>query len=314
MAQQDKVGDFISKDEAERLLFIYASVKKEIRGDQPLSVSVIDIPRIAIRAIGCFARVGCQHDWATSFRLAYWAVRDSLVRNTRLLFPIRYPYSRLRLTFGLRPMSYLWGLDRGVPIHRHYVEEFLQEFSSDIRGHSLEFQEDSYMSRFGGDRVTKKDILHKEYDNPNATIVADLTKRNHISSEQFDCIICTYVLNIICDVDNVVSELYRMLKPGGVLLVAVPQASMSATYWHDLWRWTAEGFHLQLARFFGEANITVRAYGNSLTAAGDIRGLVTDEFTRAQLDYHDPRFGIVVCARAVKRTAAENAKSQATAV
>ena len=211
-------------------------------------------------------------------------------------------------------MSYLWGLDRGVPIHRHYVEEFLQEFSSDIRGHSLEFQEDSYMSRFGGDRVTKKDILHKEYDNPNATIVADLTKRNHISSEQFDCIICTYVLNIISDVDNVVSELYRMLKPGGVLLVAVPQASMSATYWHDLWRWTAEGFHLQLARFFGEANITVRAYGNSLTAAGDIRGLVTDEFTRAQLDYHDPRFGIVVCARAVKRTAAENAKSQATAV
>ena len=63
MAQQDKVGDFISKDEAERLLFIYASVKKEIRGDQPLSVSVIDIPRIAIRAIGCFARVGCQHGW-----------------------------------------------------------------------------------------------------------------------------------------------------------------------------------------------------------------------------------------------------------
>ena len=77
---------------------------------------------------------------------------------------------------------------------------------------------------------------------------------------------------------------------------------MCAPYWHDLWRWTPEGFHLQLAKFFGEPNITVRAYGNSLTAAGDIRGLVTDEFTKAQLDYHDPRFGIVVCARAVKPT------------
>ena len=102
------------------------------------------------------------------------------------------------------------------------------------------------------------------------------------------------------------AELYRILKPGGVLLAAVPQANMSAPYWHELWRWTPEGFHLQLAKFFGAANITVRAYGNSLTAAGDIRGLVTDEFTRAQLDYHDPRFGIVVCARAVKATATQD--------
>ena len=46
-------------------------------------------------------------------------------------------------------MSYLWGFDRGVPIHRHYVEQFLREFASDIRGHSLEFQDDSYTSRFG---------------------------------------------------------------------------------------------------------------------------------------------------------------------
>ena len=84
--------------------------------------------------------------------MAYWGVRDLLVRNTRLLFPIRYPYAHLRLGFGLRPMSYLWGLDRGVPIHRHYLEQFLREFSSDIRGHSLEFQEDSYTSRFGADQ------------------------------------------------------------------------------------------------------------------------------------------------------------------
>ena len=152
------------------------------------------------------------------------------------------------------------------------------------------------------DRITKSDILHKEHGNPNATIVADITTPNDISSDQFDCIICTYVLNLIGDVDKALAELCRMLKPGGVLLAAVPQASMSAPYWHELWRWTPEGFHLQLAKFFDAPNITVRAYGNSLTAAGDIRGLVTDEFTKAQLDYHDPRFGIVVCARAVKST------------
>lgn len=299
------------KDESERLLFIYASLKEEIK-DQRLALA--NLPHIFTCAMGGLGRVGYQHGWATSLRMLYWGVRDLLVKNTRLLFFIRYPYAHLRIGIGLRPMSYLWGVDRGVPIHRHYVEQFLQEFSYDIRGHGLEFQEDSYTSRFGADRIIKSDILEKESGNPNATIVADITKPNDIPSAKFDFIICTYVLHLISDVDAALSELWRMLKPGGVLLAAVPQVHMAAPYWHELWRWTPEGFNLQLARSFGQANITVRAYGNSLTAAGDIRGLVADEFTKAQLDYHDPRFGIVVCARAVKRTAAENAKSQATAV
>jgi predicted SAM-dependent methyltransferase len=38
-------------------------------------------------------------------------------------------------------------------------------------------------------------------------------------------IICTHVLHIIADLDTAIWELYRILKPGGVLLVAVPQAT-----------------------------------------------------------------------------------------
>ena len=55
MAKPRKVGDSMLKDEAERLLFIYASLKKEIR-DQPLSVS--NIPHILTRAIGCLRSRG----------------------------------------------------------------------------------------------------------------------------------------------------------------------------------------------------------------------------------------------------------------
>src|SRR5262249_37051983 len=107
----------MSKDESELVLFIYASLKEEI-GDQPLSIS--SAPRTLTRAVVCLTRLGYQHGWTMSLRMAYWGVRNILVRNSRLLFPIRYPYSRLRLALGLRPMSYLWGLDRGIPIHRHY--------------------------------------------------------------------------------------------------------------------------------------------------------------------------------------------------
>jgi hypothetical protein len=55
-----------------------------------------------------------------------------------------------------------------------------------------------------------------------------------------------------------------------------------------------------LAKVFGKENLTVKAYGSSLTAAGEIRGVVAHEFTELILSYHDPRFAVEVCARACK--------------
>jgi SAM-dependent methyltransferase/glycosyltransferase involved in cell wall biosynthesis len=208
--------------------------------------------------------------------------------------------ARARLGAGLEPLSCLWGYDRGMPIHRYYLEQFLREFAGDIRGHCLEFQNPGYTPRFGGTAVEKLDILHLDHSNPLATIVADLTKPNEIPSNQFDCIICTHVLHVIADVGKAVAEIYRILKPGGVLLAVVPHVSMCDPGFHELWRFTPEGLGLILAKGFGEQNVTVRAYGNSLTAAGEIRGLVAGEFRTTALNYHDPRFAVEVCARARK--------------
>jgi SAM-dependent methyltransferase len=299
MSKPENSGQSMWGYDSEQLLLIYSSMKKELK-DRPLALS--NMPHILVRSMRYCIQLGRQRGWMTGFRMACWGLRDLVVRNTNLLFPVRYPYARSRFAFGIQPLSYLWGLDRGVPVHRYYLRQFIQEFSSDIRGHCLEFQEDSYSSQFGENRITKIDILHKEGNNPNATIIADITKSNNIPSNLFDCIICTYVLNVIFEVDEAISELYRMLKPGGVLLVAVPQFTMLAIQWHDVWRFTPEGLYRVLTKVFGSDDVRVRAYGNSLTAAGDIRALVADEFTKAELEYYDPRFAIVVCARAVKRS------------
>ena len=91
-----------------------------------------------------------------------------------------------------------------------------------------------------------------------------------------------------------------MLKPGGTLLVAVPHISMCGPRSHEIWRFTPEGLSTVLGTSFGGENVTVRAYGNSLTAAGELRGLVADEFTENELNHQDPRFAVEVCARATK--------------
>jgi hypothetical protein len=94
--------------------------------------------------------------------------------------------------------------------------------------------------------------------------------------------------------------MHRILKPGGVLLVAVPHISMCDPAEHELWRFTPEGLAVVLAKAFSAKNVTVRAYGNSLSAAGELRGLVAHEFSDVTLNYCDPRFAVEVCARAYK--------------
>jgi SAM-dependent methyltransferase len=209
--------------------------------------------------------------------------------------------ARVQLTVGVQPIRRRESLDSRTLINRYYLEQFLQEFSSDVFGHCLEFLDDHYTSHIGGDRITKLDIIHKDEGNKKAAIIADLTKPNHIPGDQFDCIICTYVLHVIFDLDRAVSELYRILKPGGVLLVAVPNIGRCHPHWHEIWRFTPEGLHLVLARAFGAENVSVRAYGNSLTAAGAIRGLAAHEFTKAELNFHTPESPVGVFARARKQ-------------
>src|SRR5262249_15267843 len=173
------------------------------------------------------------------------------------------PYERHRLGKGVEPLSYLWGTHRGYALCRYYLEQFLWEFAADIRGPRLEFHEDWYTTHIGGASVTKLDILHLDDSKPQATVIADLTKPNDIPDDRFDCIVCTHVLHVIYELDRAVAELCRILKPGGVLLVAVPHVSMCDPGWHELWRFTEEGLSRVLAKAFGGGDVTTRAYGNS---------------------------------------------------
>jgi len=92
----------------------------------------------------------------------------------------------------------------------------------------LEIGDADYTRKFGGKRVTHSDVLHVADRDPPATIVADLTAAEHIPSNAFDCAIVTQTLHLIYDVRAAIGTLYRILKPGGVLVVnssLVPQKS-----------------------------------------------------------------------------------------
>jgi SAM-dependent methyltransferase len=213
-----------------------------------------------------------------------------------------------RVGFGslrrLTPISRHFGFDRGLPIDRYYIESFLSRRANDIRGHVLEIGDNAYTHRMGGDRVTRSDVLHVEEDNPKATYVADLSRADHLPSDTFDCIILTQTFPFIYDVRAAIKTLYRILKPGGVVLVTTPGITQIVRWdmekWRQYWSLTTQSAQRLFAEVFPADSVTVDAHGNVLTAAAFLYGLATQELLQEELDYHDPDYEVIITVRAVK--------------
>lgn len=204
----------------------------------------------------------------------------------------------------LEPVSRAFGTDRGLAIDRYYVEHCLDAHHADIRGRVLEIGEDTYTRRFGGDRVTRSDILHVHDRNRRATIVGDLADAPHIPDASFDCIILTQTLQLVFDLQAAMRTLHRILAPGGVLLVTVPGISQVAvnSEWGKTWYWafTALALERLLREHMRAEKVDIRLHGNVLASTGLLYGLASEELLPEELDALDPEYQVIIVARAIK--------------
>ena len=178
------------------------------------------------------------------------------------------------------------------------MEKFLARHADDIRGDVLEIQDRMYTTKFGGDRVTKSDILHVDASNPLATIVADLTAADHVPTDSFDCIICVQTIQMIFDIPAALRHLHRLLKPGGTLLLTthgISQLDASAIdRWGEYWRLTSRSTRTLLEAEFDEGRVEVEAHGNVLSAIALLHGITVAELRTRELDHHDPVYELIV--------------------
>jgi SAM-dependent methyltransferase len=227
--------------------------------------------------------------------------RRALVRLTR--WP---PVGWVR--FGdlrrLTPVSPDFGAERGLPIDRYYIQAFLARHTGDVRGHVLEIGDDTYTRQYGGDRVTRSDVLHVAERRPKVTLIGDLTQADHIASATFDCIILTQTLQYIYHLTAAVRTVHRILKPGGVVLVTVPGISKISRYdmdrWGSYWSFTSCSVQRLFEEVFPPDKLEVNAYGNVLTAVASLEGLAAQELKQRELEAADPDYEMVVTVRVVK--------------
>lgn len=226
--------------------------------------------------------------------------RVSQERRQRLGWRVRRlrrpPWFLLRRT---TPLSWKWGWDRGTTIARYYIEQFVEQNRSAIRGRALEVGELRYAARYGAD-VEHADVIDVWPENPRATIVADLAAADSVPSETFDCFILVQTLQYIYDVRSAVRHVHRIMRPGGVVLCTLPAVSRVGEGHLEIecWRFTVASARALFGDVFGLDRIEVESFGNASTGIAFLAGMAAEELSPRQLNSVDPFFPVLITVRA----------------
>jgi len=234
-------------------------------------------------------------------------VPDGAIRRFKIFkYGADYVPAVGKINFGdlrrMKPMSHDFGYVRGGPVDRYYIEKFLLNSSSDIKGTVLEVGDNKYTNDYGKQSVIKSDILDVNRENKKATIIADLTDAGHIPSNTYDCIILTHVISMIYDYASALRTVHRILKPSGVLLLTsgvgfkIHQNPNCDIHWNisDIC------FKKILGEFFSADRITTNRFGNIFTFACFLYGIGRKEISEKEYNFNDIDYPVIFGVRAVK--------------
>lgn len=206
-------------------------------------------------------------------------------------------WTNLRST---QPISRTFGLDRGTPIDRYYIESFLNQNRSLIQGRVLEIAESTYSRRFG-QGVQQFEVLHTQ-PGRGVTWIGDLTQSASLPEQAIDCFICTQTFPFIYAVEDAVKGAYRVLKPGGYLLATLGGISQISRYdmdrWGDYWRFTTASAERLFGGIFGASQVEVSSYGNVLSSIAFLEGMAVEDLTEKELHVQDPDYQLIITVKA----------------
>lgn len=205
----------------------------------------------------------------------------------------------------LTPFSTEFGYDRGGPVDRYYIENFLKKEAEHIKGRSLEIGDNEYSLLYGGNKLTQSDILHIDETNTKATFIGDLSNAPQLPDNTFDCIVLTQTLHLIYDFKDALATCHRILKPGGVLLLTSPGITpIDHGEWKKTWYWsfTDKALIALIAEAFPGGKAEVKTFGNVYIASAFLYGMGITEIPVEKLDYIDPHFQVIITVKAIKGT------------
>jgi SAM-dependent methyltransferase len=202
------------------------------------------------------------------------------------------------------PIGAYFSRGRGTSVDRFYIARFLEQHAADVKGRFLEIEENRYAAQFGGDRLTRVDVLDIWPENPRATIIGDLVSSETLPRASFDCIICAQTLQFIYDARAAIASLHAALKHGGVLLATMPGISQVQSETGEVhWSFTRASAARMFGDVFGKEHVAAESHGNVFAAVCMLHGVAAQEAPQEKLIYQDDAYPVIVAVRAVKGAA-----------
>jgi SAM-dependent methyltransferase len=208
----------------------------------------------------------------------------------------------------LQPLGH--SRQRGTPIVRYYWESYLRSHQADIRGIALEIGSTETIRRFGGMAVSCAEAIDLSPHSPEVTVVADLSRADHVPSERYDCFVNQFTMHLLYDAEAALYHAIRILKPGGVLLINFSCVDYYFPRGLDMgtgaplfvYRWYTP---IQVENLFRSLSLGPKDYslstcGNLFTRIAYQMNMPAEELTRRELESADPGHPLLICVRAVK--------------
>lgn len=182
-------------------------------------------------------------------------------------------------------------------IGRKFIDDIIRRNIDQINGDILEIGRNKYKHLILSENINSYACLDIE-NYSDIDIIADIQDMPQIADNQFDTIICTQVLEHVPNPFLAVSELHRILKPGGKIIVTVPFLNNYHMEPHDYWRFTEYG----LSNLFKEfSSCEVESHGATYHHVLATLGYCATEMEfKVEERSGVPKFPVIVSAIAIK--------------
>jgi len=224
-------------------------------------------------------------------------IKTNLKKAIRFgLFKIYIQIHRFLHSIGVLPYSRTFGVERGSPVGRYYVEKFLRENADSVSGYCLEFGQDRYRSYFPN--ATEYDVTDV-VARPGVRYICDIHEPVGMPRNHFNAIICTQVFEHLAHPDKAAKSLFELIAPGGVLLLTAPFINPVHKDPTDFHRFTPDALEM-IIKEAGFNIEVVRFGGNALVGTGSLLGMVQEDFSTHELEQADPVYPYNVLIKASK--------------
>jgi hypothetical protein len=115
--------------------------------------------------------------------------------------------------------------------------------------------------------------------------------------------VLTQTLHLIYNYKEALRTCYRVLKPGGALLMTVPGIShIDQGEWKKIWLWsfTESSITMLMEETFPGAKTDINTFGNVLVASAFLYGMGMTELKKAQMDEKDSHYQVIITTAAIK--------------